>query len=72
MIKTKLARMRPELLDFLKHRALTFNTNIPKEQTSLMRMMNEVEKQLGFDFKNMIVTSKGVTLNSKKRITILK
>jgi hypothetical protein len=70
--KSPMARMNPEFRSFLKLRATNFRTSIPKEQESLMEIMKEVEKKIGIDFMNSAVTKKGVNLQTKRRITLLK
>ncbi len=72
MRKTIISRMTPEFHDFLKDRATNFNTSIPRESKNILTIMAEVERKIGIDFKNSIVTKNGVKLQSKKRITILK
>lgn len=72
MKKTIQSRMIPEFHNFLKNRSILFNTSIPKEQKNIIDIMAEVEKKIGIDFMNTSVTKKGVNLQSKKRITLLK
>ena len=72
MIKLKNIRATPEFLGILKSRRDNFGTSLPKEQNNVLKIIQELENNLGFDIREVPVTKKGVVLNTKYKIRVFK
>ena len=64
----KIQRIAPELFDIIKSRSMIFRTSVPKETKNLATLINDVEMSLGVDFKNAVVTTKGVKQTDEWKI----
>jgi len=71
-MKTTVGRIAFELADICKYRKNKFGTSFTQEQKNLVTIMNEVEKKLGIDIKNTIVTKDGAYITGKNKIWVLR
>lgn len=71
-MKSTMARLSPELRDICAYRKNKFGTSFTQETKNLVTIMGELERRLGIDIKNAMVTKDGVQMTGKNKIWVLK